>query len=114
MALAAVSDLRAGYSDGIGRNAVEDFVRRSPTDGSKRYAAADPAQLLPLGIPQVVVHGALDDSVPVQMSRDYVVAATAAGDHVIYEELPDVGHMELIDPSHQSWQRAAALLDDLV
>lgn len=114
LALAGVSDLRAGHSGGIGRNAVEDFLRRSPGDGPERYAAADPAQLLPLGIPQLVVHGAADAAVPVQMSRDYVTAATAAGDHVIYEELPDAGHMELIDPSHEAWQRAAALLDGLV
>lgn len=114
VALAAVSNLRAGYSDGIGRDAVEDFLRRSPSDGPERYAAADPAQLLPLGIPQVVVHGALDDAVPVQMSRDYAAAASAAGDIVAYEELAETGHMELIDPDHDSWLRVAALLDDLV
>jgi fermentation-respiration switch protein FrsA (DUF1100 family) len=60
------------------------------------------------------VHGVLDEAVPVEMSRRYVAAATAAGDRVTYEELADVGHMELIDPSHEAWPRAAALLDTLV
>ena len=114
VALAAVSDLRAGYSAGIGRNAVEDFLRRSPSDGPERYAAADPAELLPLGVPQVVVHGILDEAVPVQMSRDYVATATEAGDTVTYEELADVGHMELIDPSHDAWLWTAAAVGDLV
>ena len=114
VALAPVGDLEAGHSNGIGSNAVEDFLRRSPADGSERYDAADPARLLPLGIPQVVVHGVLDEAVPVEMSRRYVAAATAAGDRVTYEELADVGHMELIDPSHEAWPRAAALLDTLV
>ena len=114
VALAAVSDLQAGYSDGIGNNAVEDFLRRSPAEGSERYAAADPARLLPLGTPQLVIHGVRDEAVPVQMSRDYVAAATAAGDPVTYEELPDAGHMELIDPTNAAWLRAASLLETLV
>ena len=114
VALAGVSDLRAGHAAGIGRNAVEDFLRRSPSDGPERYGASDPTELLPLGVPQVLVHGVLDDAVPVQMSRDYVAAATAAGDTVTYEELADVGHMELIDPSHNAWQWTAAAVGDLV
>ncbi|MDJ0924636.1 MAG: type II 3-dehydroquinate dehydratase [Acidimicrobiia bacterium] len=113
LALAAVSDLRAGHADGVGRNAVEEFLRRAPDDGPERYAAADPATLVPLGVPQILIHGASDDAVPVQMSRDYVAAATAAGDRITYEELPEIGHMELIDPGHDAWRRAAALLDDL-
>jgi 3-dehydroquinate dehydratase type II len=112
--LAAISDLRAGHAAAIGCNAVEDFLRRSPSDGPERYAASDPSALLPLGVPQILIHGTLDDAVPVQMSRDYAAAATAAGDRVIYEELDDVGHMELIDPSHEAWQRATASLAALV
>jgi acetyl esterase/lipase len=112
--LAAVSDLRRGHTLGIGDNAVEDFLRRSPDEGPKRYASADPTELLPLGVPQLIVHGDQDDAVPVEMSRDYAKAARAAGDTVTHIEVTGVGHMELIDAGHDVWRETAALLEDLV
>lgn len=114
VALAPVSDLTAGHAAGIGRDAVEEFLRRSPSDGPERYAAASPTELLPLGVPQIVAHGTADDAVPVEMSRGYVETARASGDDVTYHELADVGHMELIDPAHTAWQAAAESIGGLV
>ena len=113
VALAAVSDLAAGHAAAIGDNAVFNFVRRAPDIGPGRYGASSPAELLPLGVPQIVVHGTADDAVPVTMSRDYVAAAKAAGDEVHYHELADVGHMELIDPGHAAWAIAAEAMEAL-
>jgi acetyl esterase/lipase len=114
VALAGVSDLAAGHAAGIGSDAVDDFLRRSPADGPERYAAASPAEMLPLGVPQVLVHGTGDEAVPVEMSRSYAAAAKTAGDRVRFTELAGVGHMELIDPADPAWQTAAAALADLV
>ena len=113
VALAAVSDLAAGHTAGVGDDAVESFVRRAPDIGPGRYAASSPAQLLPLGVPQILVHGSADDAVPVTISRDYVAAAKAAGDEVHYHEFADVGHMELIDPGHAAWATAAEAMEAL-
>ena len=114
VALAAVSDLSAGHAAGIGRDAVEEFLRRSPADGPERYAAASPAEMLPLGVPQVLVHGTNDDAVPVEMSRAYAAAAQATGDSVTFYELADIGHMELIDPDDPAWHTTAAALGNLI
>ena len=114
VALAAVSDLAAGHADGVGRDAVEEFLRRSPDNGPERYAAASPAELLPLGVPQLVIHGVADDAVPVEMSRSYVESARAAGDIVTYHELAGVGHMELVDSAHPAWLTTADSLAELV
>ena len=65
-----------GLSDG----AVEELLGGSPEQVPERYAAASPAQLLPLGVPILLVHGARDDTVPVSLSRDFQRAAIAAGD----------------------------------
>jgi hypothetical protein len=54
-----------------------------------------------------VIHGTLDDCVPVQMSRDY---AAAAGVEVTYMERDGEGHFEHIDPRSGAWEDAVAWL----
>lgn len=112
--LAPVSDLTAGFAAGIGDGAVASFIGRTPSDGADRYAAASPAELLPLGVPQVIIHGTADDAVPVSMSESYTKAAVAAGDNVKYHELPGVDHMSLIDPNHEAWALTVSELDALL
>ncbi|MEX1358272.1 MAG: prolyl oligopeptidase family serine peptidase, partial [Gaiellaceae bacterium] len=60
--------------------------------------------MLPLGVPQLLVHGEEDDAVPVAMSRDYRAAAVAAGDDVSLVTLPGVGHFEHLDPASEAWR----------
>ncbi|MBV9506842.1 MAG: alpha/beta fold hydrolase [Acidobacteriia bacterium] len=43
-------------------------------------------------VPQYVVHGVLDDTVPVSQSRAMAAAARKAGADVVYIELPEAGH----------------------
>jgi pimeloyl-ACP methyl ester carboxylesterase len=55
----------------------------------------DPADMVKLrDVPQYVVHGALDLTVPVSQSRAMVAAARKAGAKVVYVELPNAGHYD--------------------
>jgi predicted esterase len=55
----------------------------------------DPAGMVKLRqVPQYVVHGALDEAVPVAQSRAMVTAARQAGATVVYVELPRAGHYD--------------------
>lgn len=101
--LAPVTDLAAGARDGIGRGAVEDFLRRTPAEGPDRYEAASPTGLLPLGVPQVIVHGDADDEVPVSMSLAYADAAAVAGDDVRLKILEGTDHYSIIEPRSAAW-----------
>jgi predicted esterase len=47
-------------------------------------------------VPQYVVHGALDTTVPVAQSRAMVAAARELGAPVVYVELPDAGHYDAV------------------
>ena len=70
----------------------------------ERYEAASPARLLPIGVPQLVVHGDADANVPCEMSVDYVAAAMAAGDDVDLATIPGADHFAVIDPTHNAWK----------
>jgi acetyl esterase/lipase len=74
---------------------------------SDTYALASPRELVPLGVEQLVLHGARDDTVSMEISRSYADAARAAGDSCELRVLPDTGHFEHIDASSDAWREAA-------
>ncbi len=101
--LAAVSNLITCHDQRVGGDAVLALLGGPPDAFRGRYATADPARLLPFGVPVWLVHGAADDVVPPQMSRAFAARARAAGDSVILRELPDCGHFGVIDPLSPAW-----------
>lgn len=107
---AGVLDMRAAATNRVGRDTAQRLLGGTPDAVPERYAAASPLDRVPLGMPQLVVHGERDDTVPVAMSRAYVEAARAAGDEVEYMELAGVGHFEHIDPASTAWAAVRAWL----
>jgi acetyl esterase/lipase len=93
-----VTDLAQAARLGLSRGVVHELL---PPDA---YPLASPAELLPLGVPQLLVHGEADDIVPAWLSRSYHAAAVEAGDEVHLVTLPGVGHFEHLDPSSTAWQ----------
>lgn len=87
-------------SDGI----VEDFLGGDHAQLPERYASGSPAELLPLGVPQTLIHGADDTSVPHEISRRYHAKAVALGDICDLLSLSGVQHFELIDPLSPAWK----------
>jgi acetyl esterase/lipase len=106
---AGVLDLEDAWRRGLSSRAAGELLGGSPNDVPERYAAASPAALLPLRVPQRLVHGRRDDTVPVEMSRAYAVRARDAGDQVELVET-DEGHFECLDPASESW---AAIVERL-
>ncbi|HEU0337685.1 MAG TPA: alpha/beta fold hydrolase [Gaiellaceae bacterium] len=100
VSLAGVCDLVRGAEDGLGDGAVAELLGGAPGEQPDRYAAASPTALLPLGVPQVLVHGGRDAIVPPGQSRGYARAASAAGDSVELVELPEADHFDVVGASH--------------
>ena len=103
VSLAGVCDLEAGAREGIGDNAVVQFLGAEPDEDPERYAEASPIRRLPLNVPVLLIHGDADDRVPVSQSQDYLAAAQAAGDQCRLSELPGGDHFELVDPAGRAW-----------
>jgi dipeptidyl aminopeptidase/acylaminoacyl peptidase len=103
---AAISDLEAASTQGVCGGMVEQLVGGSPKRMPDRYRAASPARRLPLRVPALLVHGDRDDTVPVQMSRDF---AAAAGCDLA--ELAGDGHYEHLEPGSRAWATVVEWLE---
>ncbi len=114
ISLAGVVDLEVAWKLSLSNGAVIDLLGGGFNEMPERYRDASPAALLPLGIPQVLIHGTADDSVPLQMSLAYLVKARAANDPITYIELEDVDHFALIDPKSEAWSITIKQLERLM
>ena len=103
ISLAGVVDLEMAWRLHLSNGAVVGLLGGSFADVPERYAAASPAAMLPLGVPQVLIHGTNDDSVPLQVSQAYTNAARAVNDPVTFIELEGVDHFDVIDPHSHAW-----------
>jgi acetyl esterase/lipase len=98
--LAAVSDLRRAYAMQLGGGVVGQFLGGSPDRVPQRYQAASPMQLLPISVPQRLIHGTADNIVPFEMSERFAKASHNAK----LIPLEGAGHFELIDPRAREWK----------
>lgn len=110
---APAADLKRVYELGYSNRVALELIGGPPSQYPERYAAASPRALLPLGVPQLVVHGGEDDTVLVDMGREYVAAARAVGDAAEYVELPGAGHFEHLDPMGAAWAAVTDWLERL-
>ena len=97
--LAAVSDLRRAYALQLDGGVVGELLGGSPDRVPQRYAAASPTELLPIPVPQRVLHGTADKLVPFEMSLRFAKASKNSK----LTPLEGAGHFELIDPRAKIW-----------
>lgn len=101
VSLAGINDMRA-FGAGCD-DAVSKFLGGPPASFAGRYRQASPAELLPLGVPQWLIHGTLDSIVPLEQSKTYAAAAGRKGDAVRVSVLGSAGHFDLIAPGSTAW-----------
>jgi len=114
VSLAGVLDLERAWDLNLGAGAVEELLGGSPDEAPARYASTSPQRLLPLGVPQLIVHGVADVPVPFEIAEAYHAAACAAGDDATLLPLEFAGHFEVIDPLSLEWPEIQAALVELV
>jgi acetyl esterase/lipase len=104
ISLAGVADLAGAYRRWHG-GVVRDLMGGAPDQVPERYAAGDPIRLLPLDMPVLIVHGASDETVSIELSRGYVDATRAAGGEIELVEIQgEAGrHRAHLDPRGEAW-----------
>ncbi|WP_434448767.1 alpha/beta hydrolase [Lentzea sp. E54] len=70
----------------------------------EQFAEASPAALVPIGKPVICVHGDQDEDVPVRQAIGFCAAEPQA-ELVVVE---GAGHMDMITPGTESWERCRA------
>ena len=90
--------------DGPDGGAVVSLLGTGPDDDpSGVYDLASPAELVPIGVPTLVVTGEDDGVVPPSQSTGYAELADAAGDDVTLEVVAGDNHFAHLDPSSRAW-----------
>ena len=110
VSLAGVLDLRRAFELNLSDGAVPHLLHGAPDQVPERYAAASPAELRPLAIPHLLVHGAADEIVPPELSTRLHVANPGASTLLTF---PETGHFELIDPRSAIWPGLLAAIHRL-
>ena len=69
----------------------------------ERLREGSPAEMLPLGVPQVLITGSLDWLIPPAFGDEYAALAKQAGDKAEMMVIEGAGHFEIIAPGTQAW-----------
>ncbi|HYL14716.1 MAG TPA: alpha/beta hydrolase [Terriglobales bacterium] len=105
VSLAGVIDLQRSWELHLSNNAVAEFLGGPPERVPEHYAEADPMRLGISNASQWVIHGTVDDVVPVDFSHTYYEKKKKQGEDVHLLEIEKAGHFELIDPRSAAWPR---------
>jgi acetyl esterase/lipase len=103
VSLAGIPDLVDAEAREICRGAVPQLLGGPSAAVPERYRDGSPSVFLPLGIPQQLIIGTVDQAVPLVHNERYVEQAQQAGDDVTLTVLPDVGHFEIVIPGTTVW-----------
>jgi len=97
VALAPVADLRLAYELNLSDGAAVEFLGTTPDALPSRYDQAC-ASSHASSTPRVIVHGTKDEDVPIDITQAFMLARQNDPERPILLELPNIGHMDLIDP----------------
>lgn len=86
-----------------GRDVIAGLMGGKPAEVPGRYAQGSPAELLPLGVPQILVTGAEDRVVAARFGDAYAEAARSAGDSVQHLVVGEAAHHEYNAPGSPAW-----------
>ncbi len=109
ISLAGVIDLQRAYELHLSNDAVVDFLHGAPSQVPDFYRQADPMRLSIPHARQILIHGSVDNQVPVEFSQAYVTAKRKYSgkekEDIRLLEISGAGHFDLIDPRSQAWKQ---------
>jgi pimeloyl-ACP methyl ester carboxylesterase len=110
--VAGIPDLALASRTSLCGKSVDQLLGGVPTP--ELLQDTSPIVLLPLRVPQALIHGAQDRIVPVAASADYREKAAALGDAVELVTRDDAGHFELIAPWTPAGQAVVKRIVDAI
>jgi acetyl esterase/lipase len=111
VSLGGLPDL-ATAETGCGKATVARLLAGSTQADS--LADTSPPRLLPLHSPQLLIHGALDETAPPGAAKAYAELVGPQRGGVTYMIVPGEGHVEEIAPGSTTWADAASNIEAAV
>ena len=115
--LAGPGNLRSVFpiqKDVCGDTPITKLLGGTPEEVPERYRVASPAEMLPLGVEQVLITGARDGAVPPRYGWEYEKEARQRGDKVKMIEVEKAGHFEVIAPGTAAWSTVEGAITSLL
>ncbi|MFC2161229.1 alpha/beta hydrolase family protein [Acidobacteriota bacterium] len=103
ISLAGIGDLEDAAAHKICGSAIFQLMGGEKTEFLSRYSHGSPVELLPLGIPQILIQGQEDQIVPLDLVKGYFDKARRKDDKIQLIEIKNAGHFELIIPESSAW-----------
>ncbi len=120
IALAGAVDLRMTIElagEGVfahDRDEISALMGGTPEVVPERYERGNPGDLLPFGVPQILIQGTEDDQIPPGLPARWAKAAEEAGDDVRVEMIAGADHMDVVDPESEAWEVVRAAVRRLL
>ena len=108
---AGLVDLEAVARSDVFSAAVVRALLGDPDENPEPYALANPMANLPLGVPQLHVHGDADENIPLALTERFVECARAAGDEAELAVVAGATHFSHNDPRSPAWEAVMTGLD---
>ncbi|MBN1224196.1 MAG: alpha/beta hydrolase [Candidatus Aminicenantes bacterium] len=105
VSLAGVGDLRRPEYQEICGGVILKLMGGAPSQVPERYAQGSPIELLPLHVPQILIQGALDQTVSPASAQAYHEAARKSGDKTQLIVIREAGHFEVVVPTTSSYPK---------
>ena len=113
LALAPATDLEGLHTQGVCGNVIDKLMGGSPQAVADRYRNVSPTQLIPIGVPQVVIIGGQDRGWG-PAGRVYQRAVAAANDSLVrFVDAPAAGHFDIVAPTTSTWPLVMQSLREL-
>ncbi len=108
-------DIARGHLDKICRgDVIDQLMGGSPAAVGANYALGSPVELLPLGVPQVLINGTEDIAVPLEFAHAYAKLATEKGDTASVVVVEGAGHHEYMAPGYMTWPHIKKVVRQLL
>ena len=102
VSLAGALDLRRVWELHLSNDAVVDYLGGTPEQVPDHYREASPMELT-IRAQQAIIHGTKDDVVPIEIARTYAEAKKKRGEQVMFVELLNANHFDVIDPRSEAF-----------
>jgi len=108
--LAPVVNFEKAYQENLGGQAIYKLLGCTPKENPERYTCYDPLFAVHLNTPQIILHGEMDEDLPIAYSISYLRAAEARNTSIDLIELEKTGHMDFLEPQSLAVKRWKMLL----